>query len=56
MQTHLTARSNLQHPQPAHARQVLTAPRGERIAEESARPLPDNLEPHWAQAIDAATD
>lgn len=55
MQTQMTARSSSQQPQPAGARQGVV-PRGERTAEESARPSQVALEPHWAAAIDAATD
>jgi hypothetical protein len=53
MQTTTPLRSTAQQPQPASPRQVL-APRGERNVDES-RPVVA-LEPHWAAAIDAATD
>jgi hypothetical protein len=53
MQTSMPLRSSAQQPQPVSPRQVL-APRGERSADES-RPAVA-LEPHWAAAIDAATD
>jgi hypothetical protein len=56
MQSHLTARVSLPQSQPANARQGLSGPRGERTAEESARPVHVVLEPHWVEAIDAATD
>jgi hypothetical protein len=53
MQTTQPHRSSMQQPQPSNPRQVL-APRGERSIDES-RPVVA-LEPHWAAAIDAATD
>jgi len=53
MQTTTPHRSSAQQPQPATPRQVL-APRGDRTIDES-RPAV-TLEPHWAAAIDAATD
>jgi hypothetical protein len=53
MQTHMPLRSSAQQPQPTSPLQAL-APRGERSLDEG-RPT-DTLEPHWAAAIDAATD
>jgi len=53
MQTSTPLRSIAQQPQPTSPRQVL-APRGDRSLDES-RPVVA-LEPHWAAAIDAATD
>jgi hypothetical protein len=53
MQPITPLRSSGTQPQPTSPRQVL-APRGERSADES-RPVVA-LEPHWAAAIDAATD
>ena len=53
MQTTTPLRTSAQQPQPTSPRQVL-APRGERALDES-RPV-EALEPHWAAAIDAATD
>ena len=53
MQTNAPHRSSMQQPQPASPLQVL-APRGERSIDESRAPVA--LEPHWAAAIDAATD
>jgi len=53
MQTTTPLRSSLQQPQPTSPLPVL-APRGERSIDES-RPAVA-LEPHWAAAIDAATD
>jgi hypothetical protein len=54
MQTQPTLRPVPQSTQPASPRPVLS-PRGERAADESLRPAVA-LEPHWAAAIDAATD
>jgi hypothetical protein len=44
--------------QPTVPRPGLVAPRAERSPEEnvSARPAVETLEPHWAAAIDCATD
>jgi hypothetical protein len=53
MQTTTPHRSSAQQPQQTSPRQVL-APRGDRSIDES-RPIVA-LEPHWAAAIDAATD
>jgi len=53
MQTQMPLRSTAQQPQPASPLQAL-APRGDRSVDES-RPAVA-LEPHWAAAIDAATD
>jgi hypothetical protein len=53
MQTNAPHRSPVQQPQSTSPRQVL-APRGERSIDESRPPVA--LEPHWAAAIDAATD
>jgi len=52
MHTTTPHRSSVQQPQQTSPRQAL-APRGERIDE--SRPVVA-LEPHWAAAIDAATD
>ena len=54
MQTPMTAGPSPKHPQPMSARSGAPAPRGERSIEETVRPVV--LEPHWAAAIDAATD
>jgi hypothetical protein len=58
MQSPMTLRSSAPQPQPASPRQGLVAPRGERVPEpsESVRPAAVALEPHWAAAIDCATD
>jgi len=53
MQTQMPLRPSAQQPQPTSPLQAL-APRGERGRDES-RPAVA-LEPHWAAAIDAATD
>jgi hypothetical protein len=53
MQTTTPHRSSVQQPQSTSPHQVL-APRGDRNIDES-RPVVA-LEPHWAAAIDAATD
>ena len=53
MQTTTPQRSSVQQPQPTSPLQAL-APRGDRTIDES-RPAVA-LEPHWAAAIDAATD
>jgi hypothetical protein len=57
MQSPSTVRSPAPQPQPVNHLQGLTSPRGERAADESARPTASvALEPKWAAAIDAATD
>jgi hypothetical protein len=57
MQSPSTVRSPPPQPQPVNHLQGLTSPRGERAADESARPTASvALEPKWAAAIDAATD
>jgi hypothetical protein len=57
MQTPVSVRSPSPQSQPGAPRQVFTSPRGERAAEENSRLVNVvALEPHWAAAIDAATD
>jgi hypothetical protein len=57
MQSPLNVRSPVPQPQSVNPRQGLMSPRGERAADESARPAAAvALEPKWAAAIDAATD
>ena len=53
MQTQMPLRTSAQQPQQTSPLQAL-APRGERSLDESRSVVA--LEPHWAAAIDAATD
>jgi hypothetical protein len=55
MQSPIPSRSIHQQPQASTPRQTLT-PRADRSVDDTVRPGAIVLEPHWAAAIDAATD